>query len=117
MFLRLDRVRSTKRRPRARLLPSRRAALPQERCAPRPVARFRDNQFFNVRVRKLREWVDHARRCVLVSGARCIPRARLQPVRVLSVSALVFRLRAQLVPVPVPVLQHVGRASVMSRAA
>jgi hypothetical protein len=88
----------------------------QSECVLRPAVLCLASQFFSALVRKFPAEVRRAR-YVPGSVVPCIPRARLRPVRVRSESVQVFRLRGQLVPAPVPVRLHAGRASATSRVA
>ena len=55
-------------------------------CVLHPAVRYQVNRFSSAHVRKERpEWVGHVRHCVRANADRCIRRARLPQVRVLSV--------------------------------
>jgi hypothetical protein len=86
-------------------------------CVPRPDVLFLVNQSFNVaRQLRLVERRFHVCRCARASAVPCIPRAKLPPVRVRSVSVLRYRLQAPLVLAAGPVPLRGVPASVTFRA-
>jgi len=90
----------------------------REQLVLRPDAQFPASRFFSVRVPKERQ-EDKALRVrlfVRASAVRCIPRARLPPDLVRSVSVPAFRLRVQLVPAAVRVRPRVVQANATFRA-